>query len=597
MLSKTRYSPVALPLVGAALWLVLSSGLPAQITTTVLPQGSVPADPIIKRKGEILLLINQAKEELLFNRPAEAKLKCEQVLAIDPENPDARFILAQAERQLKNAVSGRRTAISSLPDASKIQEAVERSRPTTSVVVLPSDRMSSPPAVRSAVADPREGIAPRPAPVWLSQKYLVGAAVVLMAILGFVLAMLIWERFTSGKRHRAAQAQLFEHMRAMAARGESISAGGFEVPEGFSRLAADDDFPVGVSAPSSPPAASAPPPHSASTAPPKSKAAAGAEDELMDIWGAPGGGKPAALRPGTIAPAHQAPAPAAPPEEEQELIPAASIFGDEIAPRAPVVPPQPAPAAPPQSVPPPPSPAPVAAVTPEEDEGPIPLEDILARSTGLPGYREAEEESSESAPELRTDSFPLEEMDIKSDSPQARIEEVPFTLDTSFDQTLLDEEQEEPVSKPVLPSPEEAEKPEEVGTIRLEDDFPLGTGEIPAADRPVGPEPLSAAGGDFIPPASPQTAPDVVEEVLFAPGASFSPSAVEPSPGLDKTVVDEQARQKALFQDQLARGLAAMERGDWSEAVKFFSVAHAMDPADPFAQKKLREAREKKDKR
>ncbi|MCX8037801.1 MAG: hypothetical protein N3D11_12290 [Candidatus Sumerlaeia bacterium] len=590
---KPRFSPIVMSLVCAALWLAASPSLYAQITTAVLPLGSVPADPLIKRKGEILLLINQAKEELLFNRPAEAKLKCEQVLAIDPENPDARFILAQAERQLKSAAAGRRTAISSLPDASKLQEAVERSRPTTSVVVLPSDRMSSPPAVRSAVADPREGIAPRPAPVWISQKYLVGAAVALMAVLGFILAMMIWERLTSGKRHRAAQAQLFEHMRAISTHGQNSGAG-FDVPEGFSRLAADDDFSLGVPTPSPRAAASAPSSapaagKSAPTAPIKpAPVAAAADDEAVDIWGAAAPGKPAAPRPAPSAPAPQAPAPSAPPEEEQELIPATSIFGEEVPPPRPAPPPQPASVAPPKPVPPaPPFPAPVATAPPIEDEGPIPLEGILARSSGLPGYREAEEESSEVASTLQRDPFLFEEMDIKSGSPQARIEEVPFALDASFDQTLLDEEQEEPVSKPVLPSPEEASTPEEVKTIHLgDDDFPLGGGETLAAEPPLGSGPLPLAGYES-PAPSPPVSPDVIEEILFSPD-------VPPSPALDKTVVDDQARQKALFHDQLARGLAAMERGNWSEAVKFLSVAHAMDPGDSFAREKLREAREKK---
>lgn len=75
-------------------------------------------------------------------------------------------------------------------------------------------------------------------------------------------------------------------------------------------------------------------------------------------------------------------------------------------------------------------------------------------------------------------------------------------------------------------------------------------------------------------------------------GSDRSHRASQPDEAAESTMVDRTSRHKAVFQDQLARGLEAMEQGDWKGAVKFLAIAHAMSPGNDYASKKLREARD-----
>jgi hypothetical protein len=88
------------------------------------------------------------------------------------------------------------------------------------------------------------------------------------------------------------------------------------------------------------------------------------------------------------------------------------------------------------------------------------------------------------------------------------------------------------------------------------------------------------------------------DEIVITPGRRGDNARVgaddqPPAGPHESTMIDGRARHKAVFQDQLARGLDALQNARYAEAVKYLSVAHAMDPADTHAREKLREAREK----
>jgi len=578
-----RWAGQRMPALVLGLLAVLTAGAWAQ-TSIVLPTSAIPTDPAIKRKGELMLLINQAKEELFLNHPDVARQKCLQVLTLDPQNPDARFILAQAERQLRGEAMDKRSPVSVLPDPSKLPEALARSRPTTSVVVLPRDQRNTG-ILYSAVADGKEAVsAPRPTPFWLTQRYLVGASILLLAVILILPIWMLAERLLSGKRQRVAQAQLFEQMQTA-----------LQIPEGESSLDTPpmEDFPIGASLPS------------AGAGEARTAASPmGRGDAEVNFWGEDELKRRAAA------------SPSGPPErEEEEVIPAEKAFADEdfaFGPASPMPPmslpgaeksPRPSePAAPPATAKAPaasdsrarPS-APAAARAPTpvpEDEGPIELDGISLQETGIKDFDEWERPSR--GEELGPAPGSLEEMDYARGPTEAEIQEIPFSLDVPLEQTQAmteeEEEAEDTATLPVLPTPEEASKPEEVATIRLEDDFPLG-GVLPtvappsggkAASEPHSPKPSEPAASldDLLGEVS----PDPHDEILISSGGA---------PEAEVTMFDDQARPKAVFQDQLARGLAALEKGNWKEAVKYLSVAHALEPTNDFARAKLREAHKK----
>lgn len=173
---------------------------------------------------------------------------------------------------------------------------------------------------------------------------------------------------------------------------------------------------------------------------------------------------------------------------------------------------------------------------------------------------------------------------------------VPFSLDMPLEQTEPDTQVTSPPPRAagVGPVPE-SEPPL---PVRVDDDFPLGS----EASAPL------PASRSQTPPAGPPTQPIRQEseapskrydEILISAGSrkSEDETALLPTDELtsEATLADGRARQKALCQDQLARGIAAMEDGQWQDAVKFLSIAHAISPDDPHIRNKLREAREKRD--
>ena len=84
------------------------------------------------------------------------------------------------------------------------------------------------------------------------------------------------------------------------------------------------------------------------------------------------------------------------------------------------------------------------------------------------------------------------------------------------------------------------------------------------------------------------------------PPAPEPQPAPEIEPGLDdsfvggKTAVNVMARQEALFQDQYVRGVRAMEKENWKDAIHYLGVALALDDKNEEVQAKLKTAREKR---
>jgi len=573
---------------GVAPWLLaglLALGtVGSQAQTTSAPAtGTSKIDPALRRRGDLIRLINQAKEDLLFNNnPEAAKQKCLEALAIDPENPDARFFLAQTERQLKlKSAAGPRSPISSLPGADNLQDAVVRARVTAARDRTATATMPTSPLLRTAVVGERSGyVPPRPTPVWLSQQYLMWGAVILLAAILILILVMVYDRLLAGKRQRMAQAEFFEQMQAVAAKQM------FESPVGESSLTEmpDDDFPIGASVPREQPALPAP-------AGPRV-----AEDAEVDYWEEE---KPKA---GSSAPAAAAVSPPPSPpkavEEEPEIIPAGKAFGDEafefgpniqrskgarsgsqrqagdVAASVPPVEAGPARASA--------AGRPVSAPPPPEDAGePVALEGLFVQTPTIRDF----------------DELPAESRGESYDMHAPSIEELPFMLDAPLERTETIVDQGEASPLPAMdPNP-----PEEVASVRLDDDFPIAANaEAPAGslmDRSEAPGGFRAAGASYE-ERSAELPSDLHDEIVISPGPRKMPDeTVHLAAGeiaSESTMIDNQARHKAVFQDQLARGLASLEKGNYKDAIKFLSVAHAMDPTDDYARNKLHEAHEKR---
>jgi len=560
----------------ALVGLLIFAAVGARAQSSKPLSGATPAgDPALVRQKDLKELLTQAREELLFNHnPQAAKEKCEQALAIDPNNPEAHFFLAQAERQLKgDALLESRSPVSALPDPSKMSEAVARSRPTTTTVVLPSDRarMTTTTAagtvVRRAVVDNQDNYAaPRPAPVWLEPRYLVWAAAALGGVVVIAVGGMALKRLVPKKRRRVAA--------AAAADEEPPPEAVFELPEGASALGAgtDDDFPIGRASRAVAATVAAAPP-----------VAASGEAEV-DYW------QDRTKKSKGSAPVTAMVEGAEPAEEEEAAISAKKIFGHAITGEENLEPlvlegvsqsPPAAKVAPPAASAIPPRPAPTAPPAPQQPKEPL-LNDLEISTPAIKDYEESPIDL-QSATGGRA-VLPEEEEEVPSG--RRGVEAIPFSLDVPLDQTQTQagEDREPSAGLDVL----NVSEPEDMATIRLDEDFPLNSSAAPTA-------PLESAEDTQ---AQLEKASDTVhDEILISAGLRKPAGAGAAAGGgevnNESTMVDEQARHKAIFQDQLARGMAAMEKQNWKDAVKYLSVAHAMNPDDAYCRDKLREARER----
>jgi hypothetical protein len=587
---------------GLSFWLTVESW--AQSSKPL--QGTVPAgDPALVRQKNLKELLSQAREQLMYNHnPEAAKEKCQQALAIDPDNAEAHFFLAQAERQLKGeALMGARSPVSALPDPAKMSEAVARSRPTTTIVVLPSDRAGTRTAaqvMRRAVVDSKETyVAPQAVPVWLNRRYLIWAVAALGGVAAIAMGATVYSRFFPGKRRRGGLVPASEET-------QPTPKAVFEPPEGVSTLgvAASDDFPIGLAAPISATAAAA------------RKSPVSKGDAEVDYWEdrsqkGRGGSAITAVVEGKAAPGEE--------EEKVETLPAGAVFGDEELKLAPPkaaaaaqpskpgkvarpttssaatrpVSPQPATAsAAPQR------PASPAKPTPKATDKPSSLDGISIQSPVSTDFDVSDTAAGE-------ERLPLEEAAVspevqkKLSSARDEVESIPFSLDVPLDETQTDagEELEEPQVSDLL----KVSEPEETASIRLDEDFPLTEATAPTSPMPAGdtmPFDLhEAVRTESVRPGEPSSQA-VHDEILISSGSrrtsDRTADLADEEVSSESTMVDAQARHKAIFQDQLARGIAAMEKNNWKDAVKYLSVAHAMNPNDNYTREKLREAHEKR---
>jgi hypothetical protein len=451
-------------------------------------------------------------------------------------------------------------------------------------------------------------VAPKPIPFYMTPSFQITAAAIVAGVALLIIGAFAFSRLSGGKRKRASQAQALKPKLP-------TPSSDFLPPSGESTLAGgpQDDFPIGGGTTGAP----------GSTASPKAPGAAG--DVEVDYWEAKSS-KPRGASPVTAVVSETKPLAGG--DDDLDLIPADKAFADDApfggsaAPRpkspsapTPAAAKSPAAARPPVAHPPPTRPPkPV-----EEDEGPIQLEGFVLQSPGIEesetdfGIKDVAPPRSAAVEDIHSDLGLLEPEN----------EAVPFALDVPLAETQtlagqskageeeVEEEEEAGVSRSPLESIEPS-APEEVASIRLGDDFPLGEGAQAEASAPLSDEPAIEPVEEEIPdeppfypgqsPTSPgmessqESPPNLREEIQLpsATGKTAKPPAAPPGSEnvAESTMVDGQARHKALFQDQLARGIAAMEKGNWKEAVKFLQVAHAMDPTNDFARDKLREAHE-----
>ncbi|MBN1516856.1 hypothetical protein JXA32_09855 [Candidatus Sumerlaeota bacterium] len=104
-------------------------------------------------------------------------------------------------------------------------------------------------------------------------------------------------------------------------------------------------------------------------------------------------------------------------------------------------------------------------------------------------------------------------------------------------------------------------------------------------------------GADELPhPASSDEIPmslDEDEDPSIQETQTFTPIQ-EVDDELESTRVNPASREKALFQDQFARGMEASRKGQWKEAVHHLSIALALDDSNEELKEQLKIAREKR---
>lgn len=583
-------------------------------------------DPVLRRQREIHQIVNRIREELTVNRnPSRAKDLCNQILAMDPENAEALFYLGWAERQLRDgATTPTRSPISLVPDrlpASKDQPAT-RSLPTTPTVGS------------TGASDGPTGGAPGRS-LWLDNRYVKWIVIGLLGLVAVVVLVVVIDRLTARRRRRVAQAALSNQMRAAAEAAQALA-----VPE---PSVADEpeleDFPIGTTVPdgaSALPAAPVPAP-------------SGDGEEEIDYWDEQGE-KDGPAEAAALAAAASEEAfisgdefigrQELTPEPDADVISAESVFADEEPEIGDQLPRTGSPATaefePPESAavptwPPasdrtpadvPPGSFPASSALDDDELEPISLDGIEVETPAIEQAEEKEpEEDLAERRELRSAQTSVEDLQFDVPPSFGESDEPPLSLDASFDaplgetQTLTENGGQQPVRHL-----EDADEP-------LPDDaYPEESLSSRAEDHPLGepsPEPAESLFSETVtfmrneqeaerPAPADSEAPspsiEVSEEVEFDEThhdeiliATGRPPADQTSPlagqeiSSESTMVDGKARHKAVFQDQLARGLAAMDKGHYKDAVKHLSVAHAMNPNDDYTLAKLRQAREKRD--
>jgi hypothetical protein len=310
---------------------------------------------------------------------------------------------------------------------------------------------------------------------------------------------------------------------------------------------------------------------------------------------------------------------AAPGEEEEkvETLPAGAIFGDEelklAPPKAAAQPSKPGKVARPTTssaatrpVSPqlakasvaPQRPASPAKPAPKAADKPSSLDGISIQSPVFTDFDVSDTDAGE-------ERLPLEEAAVapevqkKLSSARGEVESIPFSLDVPLDETQADAGEE--LEEPQVSDPLKVSEPEETVSIRLDEDFPLTETTAPTSPVPAGdtmPFDLHEdVHTESVRPGEPPSQA-VHDEILISAGSrrtsDRTADLADEEVNSESTMVDAQARHKAIFQDQLARGIAAMDKNNWKDAVKYLSVAHAMDPNDNYAREKLREAHEKR---
>ena len=225
------------------------------------------------------------------------------------------------------------------------------------------------------------------------------------------------------------------------------------------------------------------------------------------------------------------------------------------------------------------------------------LDDVLAPSVAVPTAKEPQTMAmaDHHAPRPGRGISPEEEEELVL--PTGAGERTPFSLDVPVDQTetYMDEEPQLSGSLDVL----HVTEPDVGGSIRLDDDY-RSTEAAPATS----PMPVGETVALNLPEEETDQPDELLrshqDEILITSG-SPKPAAPDPAPAAaqdgssEVTMVDSRARHKATYQDQLARGVAAMEKQNWKDAVKYLAVAHAMEPTDDYCREKLREAHARQD--
>jgi hypothetical protein len=478
------------------------------------------------------------------------------------------------------------------------------------------------------------------------------AGIALFIVIALLVALMVLDRLWAGKRQRQAQAEMFEQLRT----SSQVAATEPQVEVPPPPPESHEDFPVGVAVPGGDveqPEPAAPAPSSlAEPAETELSPATGPSESLdddaeIDYWeDDKGKRRRPAIVGGMVSGDDSAHAPSAT-EDDSGIISADLAFGGEQpglelpaegeelpAPAGEVrrdgdeFDAGPATGGPLGTT----EPEPALSISPEalqDDEGPItldgvsydapeiePAEDLDDAGGEKRQLREAQRlagEGGDATPEDQpgADAAPSEPNAPSSDN---KPDEIPFTLDLPLEDTKTQAEGA-PGSSPARDTFDEPGQDEP--SLPVDDDFPLSGGSGPQAqakpqsllsdtmvlDRdepPAGQPPAAPAAPAVAPRTEPPAAPpEDIEEILITPGRPSGTDQTAPLAGdeisSESTMIDSRSRHKAVYQDQLARGLAAMEKGHWNDAVKFLSVAHAMDPTSDYANDKLREARERRD--
>jgi hypothetical protein len=584
-------------------------------------------DRELERTKQRLELLTQARADLYVRRDPRAAIeKCKKILEIEPEDATARFYMDTAQRRL--AVGGTtESRVSGLPSQKQIEAAVARTHASTAPVAATPAALPGPssgPITRSGsgavVINPEDRPGPRWA--WLPRHLLRRGALAGLFVLFFAALALVVERVLRSRRPRKASgpgaeraytAQPIEPHRA------GREADSFEFLKSESHM--QDDYPTGPGgdAPSELDVAPAPPvtAEAVSSSQPNSRPG---EDSEISYWETGLASEP---RPSTISPVTAAVSQTE--EEELEYVPADKAFAgdrsdypslesgtdfdrgeDEIvvasaAPPGPRVRPTP---------PPPPIRLGESPDKREDSAGPIQMD--LSASTAppplppreLPPERPREIQRIDEAPAMLESEDPLAREAEGSAHADSATDPYAFPVDSLPEAAQATESEVRPAPVQGQNLPVNAEPLR----LRVEEEFIPGakapspddskpTLIVPLPEPPRAPERLIGISRAALENGANAIAPDPehYEEILITAGKHGGPGHTIHLAGeevtADSTMINSRARHKAIFHDQLARGVSAMERRHWKDAVKYLSIAHAMDPTDEYALRCLQEAR------